>query len=147
MLYEKSGNTERAMVCMEDVLKIDPDYANALNFIGYTWADKGVNLDKAEEMIRKALVKKPDDGYIMDSIGWVYYKKGDYKKALDELLKAYDNIPNDPTIAEHLGDTYASLKEYSKAIEYFEKSMKLENKEEKKKVLEQKIKAIEDKIK
>jgi tetratricopeptide (TPR) repeat protein len=145
ILYEKNGDTERALQHMEDVLSIDPEYANALNFIGYTWAEKGINLDKAEEMIKKALMKRPDDGYIIDSIGWVYYKKGDYVNALTEILRAHQSLPDDPTIAEHLGDVYVSLKEYDKAIDYFEKSIKLEKKEDKKKILEMKIKSLEEK--
>ena len=100
------------MQIMEDVLKIEPDYPNALNFVGYSWAEKGIKLDEAEIMIKKALSKKPDDGAIIDSLGWVYYKKGNYQLALTELLKANQLVPDDPTIAEHIGDTYVSLKEY-----------------------------------
>jgi len=147
MLQEKNGDTEKALIYMEAVLKIDQEYPNALNFIGYTWADKGINLDKAEKMIKMALSKKPDDGYIIDSMGWVYYKKGDYDKALAELQKAYQKLPDDPTIAEHLGDIYASLKEYVKASEYYEKSLTLEKNEDKKKAISKKLKDIEEKVK
>ena len=147
MLYEKAGNTERALYYMDQVLKVDPEYAHALNFIGYTWAEKGINLDKAEEMIKKALKKRPEDGYILDSIGWVYFKKGDYKMALVEILKAYQALPDDPTIAEHLGDVYLKMGEYRKALDSFEQSDKLEKKEDKKKLLEQKIKGVQEKIK
>jgi len=147
MLHEKAGNNEKAILYMNNVLKIDPDYPNALNFIGYTWADQGINLERAEEMVRRAIAKKPDDGYIMDSMGWIYYRKGDYDSALKELLKAHQKLPDDPTIAEHVGDVYTALKEYGMAIEYFEKSMKLEKKEEKIRIIEKKIKAIEEKRK
>jgi tetratricopeptide (TPR) repeat protein len=147
MLHERLGETDKALNYMEEVLRIDPDYANALNFVGYTWADKGMNLPEAEEKIKKALNQKPDDAYIRDSIGWVYYKKGEYTQALTELLRAFQAMPDDPTIAEHLGDVYAALKEYGKAVEYLNKALGLEKKEDKKKRLEQKKKTIEEKMK
>ena len=59
---------------MEKVLEIDPNNAEALNFIGYSYADRGINLDEAEKMIVRALEIKPDNGYMMDSLGWVYFK-------------------------------------------------------------------------
>lgn len=147
MLYERLGDTDAALRYMDEVLQIDPDYANALNFVGYTWADKGINLPEAEEKIKKALDQKPDDAYIRDSIGWVYYKKGEYAKALNELLRAFQSLPDDPTIAEHLGDVYSALNEYVKAIEYFDKALGLEKKEDKKKQIEEKKKALEERIK
>jgi tetratricopeptide (TPR) repeat protein len=147
MLHERLGETDKAINFMEEVLRIDPDYANALNFVGYTWADKGINLPEAEAKIKKALSQKPDDAYIRDSIGWVYYKKGEYTQALTELLRAFQAMPDDPTIAEHLGDVYAALKEYGKAVEYFNKALGLEKKEDKKKQLEQKKKTLEEKMK
>ncbi len=142
MLYERLGETDTALRYMDEVLQVDPEYANALNFVGYTWADRGINLPEAEEKIRKALNKKPDDAYIRDSIGWVYYKKGEYAKALTELLRAFQSLPDDPTIADHLGDVYAALEEYSKAIEYFNKALGLEKKEDKKRQIEEKRKSL-----
>ena len=147
VLYEKIGDTERALKYMEDVLEVDPEHANALNFIGYSWADKEVNLDKAEEMIKKALEKKPDDGYIIDSLGWVYFKRGEYEKALIEIDKAYQKLPNDPTIAEHLGDVYAILKNYAKAKEHYERSITLEKDNEKKKIIKKKLMELEERHK
>jgi tetratricopeptide (TPR) repeat protein len=144
MLHEKTGNTDTALTFMEEVLKIDAEYANALNFIGYTWAEKGIRLDEAEAMIKKAITKKPEDGYILDSLGWVYYKKGNYNGALTAILKAHQLMPDDPTIAEHLGDVYAVMKDNTKAIHYYDKSIQLEKKEERRKILEVKIKQLKD---
>lgn len=143
-LYEKKGETEKALVVMEDVLKIEPDYPNALNFVGYSWAEKGIKLDEAETMIRKALLKKPDDGAIIDSLGWVYYKKGNYQLALTALLEASQLLPDDPTIAEHIGDAYTALKDYNKAFPYYEKSIQLEKDVKKKKAVEEKLKTIKE---
>ena len=144
MLHEKKGESDKALQIMEDVLKIEPDYPNALNFVGYSWAEKGIKLDEAETMIKKALSKKPNDGAIIDSLGWVYYKKGNYQLALAELLKANELVPDDPTIAEHIGDTYISLKEYNKAFPYYEKSIQLEKDVKKKKIIEEKLKSIKE---
>ena len=126
MLYEKKGESEKAFAVMEDVLKRDSEYSNALNFIGYSLAEKGIKLDEAETMIKKALSKRPDDGYILDSLGWVHFKKGNYREALDELLKANQLLPDDPTIAEHVGDIYTAMNEYRLALPYYEKSVQLE---------------------
>ena len=105
----------------------------------------GINLAEAEDKIKKALAKKPDDGYIRDSLGWVYFRKGDYKAALAELLRAFQMLSDDPTIAEHIGDVYTALQQQDKAIDYFKKSLSLEKKDDKKKQLEQKIKSLEEK--
>jgi tetratricopeptide (TPR) repeat protein len=145
MLLEKMGDNEKALTYMERVLKIDPEHANALNFIGYSWAEKGIRLDEAEAMIKKALSQKPDDGFIVDSLGWVYYKKGDLKGALTELLKAHELLPDDPTIAEHLGDTYSGLADSAKAIEYYKKAHTLEKKEDKKSGILEKLQTIQPK--
>ena len=89
---------------MKEVLEREPENPEALNYLGYTYADLGINLDEAEALITKALEYQPDDGYIVDSLGWVYYKKGRYEEALKELSRAQSLSPDDPVINEHLGD-------------------------------------------
>ncbi|MFN7135438.1 MAG: tetratricopeptide repeat protein, partial [Myxococcales bacterium] len=78
VLHEKRGEAEQAIARMRQVLAVNPLNASALNFIGYTWAELGQNLDEAEALIRKALELNPDNGAYVDSLGWVLYKKGDY---------------------------------------------------------------------
>ena len=124
---------------MRLVLKINPDHPQALNYIGYTYAEKGINLDEAEALIKRALELKPDDGYITDSLGWVYFKKGEIEKAVIELEKAHLLAPEDPVIAEHLGDAYASRNLIDKAIIMYERAMKLDPK---KTELKEKIKKL-----
>jgi Flp pilus assembly protein TadD len=143
MLFEKKGDNSTAMKYMEEILALEPDNAGALNFIGYSYAEKGINLDKAEAMIRKALEKRPEDGYIRDSLGWVFYSKGEYQKALAEILKAQELVADDPVIAEHLADTYGKLGQYDRAVDSLHKSIRLEKKEERKKLLEEKLKIFE----
>lgn len=126
MVLEKLNRQEEAIVYMQRVLEIEPENVSALNYIGYTWADMGVHLNKAQQFIEKALLQSPDDGYIMDSLGWVFYQQGKYSLALEYLLGAHALQPTDPVIAEHLGDTYVKLNQPQQAIGYYEKSLELD---------------------
>jgi Flp pilus assembly protein TadD len=77
-----------------------------LNYLGYSWVDQGVNLDEAFKMLRRAVDLRPNDGYIVDSLGWAHYKLGHYQEATDALEKAIDLKPADPVVNDHLGDAY-----------------------------------------
>jgi len=77
-----------------------------LNYLGYTYAEQGIKLNEAEALIRRALAISPHDGFYVDSLGWVYYRRGDYDKAIEYLERAVALAADDPTIAEHLGDAY-----------------------------------------
>ncbi|OQX00856.1 MAG: hypothetical protein BWK80_61115 [Desulfobacteraceae bacterium IS3] len=123
VVYDKWGRKRDSIEIMRKVIALDPKDANALNYLGYTYADLGENLDEAEQLIRDALKYKPDDGYIMDSLGWVYYKKGLYDKALEILEKSVKLVSDDPTIFEHIGDVYLMVGEKKKALEFFERSL------------------------
>ncbi|MCF8068438.1 MAG: tetratricopeptide repeat protein [Desulfobacterales bacterium] len=140
VIYDKWGRKDASIAAMKEVLKIDPAHANAMNYIGYTYADMGKNLDEAEQLIIEALKQKPDDGYITDSLGWVYYKKGDYDKAVLYLLKAFELVPDDPTILEHLGDAYLKKNDHDQALEFYKRS--LDNREDDKSEIEKKIKDL-----
>jgi tetratricopeptide (TPR) repeat protein len=129
--YDKKGDRIACIKEMKNVIRIDPEDANALNYLGYTYADLGMNLEEAEELIMRALKLKPDDGYITDSLGWVYYKKGDYEKALITLEKAVTLIPDDPILLEHLGDALIKTQNSEKALEYYKRSLKLKKKDTK----------------
>ena len=128
------------MSTMRKVIELDPKHANALNYLGYTYADLGTNLDEAERLIKEALKYKPNDGYITDSLGWVYYKKGEFEKALQYLQKAVEIVPDDPIMLEHVGDAYLKLNNKSRALEYYKKSLQYKEKDKEK--LEQKIREI-----
>jgi len=77
-----------------------------LNYLGYSWVDRGMNLDEAFKMLRKAVELRPNDGYIVDSLGWAHYKLGRYEEALRDLEQAIELRPADPVINDHLGDVY-----------------------------------------
>ena len=87
----------------------NPDNAPALNYLGYTWAEQGIRLDEAESLILRALEISPNDGYYIDSLGWVYYQRGEYEEAIEQLERAMDLASDDATIAEHLGDAYRMI--------------------------------------
>ena len=79
------------------------------------------------DLIRNALKIRPDSGYIIDSLGWVFFQKGLYDKALTSLEKAFSIIPDDPTITEHLGDVYFKKKEYKKSLDMYQKALSLKH--------------------
>ncbi len=123
VVYDVKGDKDRAMEQMRRVLAIDPDHADALNYIGYTYAEKGIKLEEAEQMIIRALEIKPDNGYIIDSLGWVYFQKGRFEKALAHLERAAELVPEDPIILEHLGDVYLQLNQPEKALNFYKRAL------------------------
>lgn len=106
MSYEQNGQWEKAQKDLETALKYQPDHPFVLNYLGYSWADLGVNLEKSRQMIERAVELRPEDGYITDSLGWVLYKMGRYKEAVPYLERAVELLPYDPVINDHLGDAY-----------------------------------------
>lgn len=106
MAYERANQWEKAEAQLKDALAFQPEHPYVLNYLGYAWADRGVNLKESLKMIEKAVSLRPDDGYITDSLGWVLYRMGEYQRAVPELEKAVELLPYDPTINDHLGDAY-----------------------------------------
>ena len=143
VIYDRQGKTDLAVEQMESVLSLNPEHPDALNYIGYTYADKGINLDEAEAMIKKALEYKPDNGYIIDSLGWVYFKKGLFDEALLQLKRAVELIPDDPVVLEHSGDIYIQMNDPATALKYYEKALR--KKEKDKKGLQEKIDLLNQK--
>ncbi|RDV02426.1 tetratricopeptide repeat protein [Undibacter mobilis] len=104
--YERSKQWPKAEADLKKALELFPDQPHVLNYLGYSWIDQGVNLDEGMAMIRKAVAQRPDDGYIVDSLGWAHYRLGNYEEAMKELERAIGLKPEDPTINDHLGDAY-----------------------------------------
>ncbi|MGM0451902.1 MAG: tetratricopeptide repeat protein [Thermodesulfobacteriota bacterium] len=123
VVYDRMGKKEKAIEQMKTVIDLDSEYADALNYLGYTYVDSGVKFEKAESLIRKALELKPDNGYILDSLGWLYFKKGRYEKALNYLEKAAEKVPDDPIILEHLGDAYQKRNQTEKALDAYQRAL------------------------
>jgi len=135
--YERAGNYDDAERCFEKSLQLAPDSAEALNYLGYMWADRGVKLDKARDLIEKAVKLEPQSAAYLDSLGWVLYKLDRPQEALGHIQKAIELSPDpDPTLYEHLGDIYAALKQTDKAREAWGKSLAVEPNEPLRKKLE-----------
>jgi tetratricopeptide (TPR) repeat protein len=128
IIYEKTNRLSESINEMEKVLKIDPNNAEALNFIGYSYADRGINLDEAEKMIVRALEIKPDNGYMMDSLGWVYFKQNKLSNAEKYLKQAMELLPDEAEIIEHMGDIYVKLNKTKEAREMYERVLKIDSK-------------------
>jgi len=142
IFLEKIGERKEAMIMMQAVIVLDPDNGAALNYVGYTWADNNLNLDKALEYIRKAVDLMPDDGYIRDSLGWIYFRMGDEEQAIIELEKASEMVEDDPVIKEHLGDVYLQNDQPEKAMAAYEASFELYEEPEQKKKIADKINSL-----
>ena len=106
MTYERLKQWQKAEPDFLRALELSKDQPLVLNYLGYTWIDMGINLEKGLEMISKAVDQRPNDGYIVDSLGWAYYKLGRFEEAVEELERAVELQTADPVINDHLGDAY-----------------------------------------
>ena len=102
--FEALKRYEKAADQIKKLFVIEPDNVEALNFLGYLYAEQGIHLNEAEKLILRALKQKPGNGYYLDSLAWVHYKRGDYNQALSFQRQAVGKIPDDPIMQEHLGD-------------------------------------------
>ena len=106
MAHEQAGKWSHAEKDLQKALIYQPNHPFILNYLGYGWADQGHNLSEALTMIRKAVSLRPTDGYITDSLGWVFYKLGRFEEAIPHLERAVELLPYDSVINDHLGDAY-----------------------------------------
>ncbi|MEQ1670249.1 MAG: tetratricopeptide repeat protein, partial [Hyphomicrobium sp.] len=104
--YERMKNWPAAEADLKRALKLAPEQPLILNYLGYSWIDQGRNMKEGMKLIEKAVQLKPDDGYIVDSLGWAHYKQGNYKDAVRYLERAVEIKPEDPTLNDHLGDAF-----------------------------------------
>jgi len=124
-LLERAGEFDSAIENMQRAIELNPMHSNAHNFLGYMYALEGRYLDKALDHLNKALAIQPRNGYFLDSLGWIYFKKGEPKKALSEIQKAMVYTPPDPVLYDHLGDIHYSLENYSEASDAWRMSLSL----------------------
>jgi tetratricopeptide (TPR) repeat protein len=136
---ERSDRLDEAIGVMESIITRNPDHAEALNFVGYCWADADSNLDRALQYINRAMALKPENGYIRDSLGWVHFRLGNLDRAERELLGALEQLPDDPHINEHLGDLYRTLDRPDTARTYYNAAYENFDDEAKKQAVRQKI--------
>lgn len=124
-LYERIKDIKKAIECFKKSVRLDSTLAEAYNYWGYILAERGEKLDTAEILIRKALKYEPENGYYLDSMGWVYFMRGMYDSARVYIEKAVKYVSDDPVILEHLGDIYFKLNDIEKAIEYWNRALKI----------------------
>ncbi len=143
LLLEENGQPKLAIKKMQQLLAINSQHAEALNYIGYTWADKNIHLKQALKLIQQAVRILPNNCYIHDSLGWAYYRLGEFEKARKELESAISLAPKDPFIYDHLGDVYLQLLLPGKALNSYKEAYILFSSQEKKMRVKNKIDTIE----
>lgn len=149
LIQDQKKDQDGAVRSMREVLKLNPKNANALNYIGYVYADRGEQLDEALNLLNQAIQIKPGDGYITDSLGWAHFKKGDVEKALVLIERAHTMVPDEPTVLEHLGDIHLSLKQpksRDRARRYFQQALAQLNKKKKTDDVERDKQRIQNKM-
>jgi tetratricopeptide (TPR) repeat protein len=135
--YERQKDYGHAEQAFQKCLELAPNFAEALNYLGYMWAEHGTKLDQAHELIEKAVKAEPKNAAFLDSLGWVLFKLNQPKEALTYALQAAQlSAEPDATVYDHLGDIYAALRQPDKAREAWRKSLSLEANEEVRKKIE-----------
>ncbi len=129
-IQDKAGLKDQCIQTMQTILQLDPENVSALNYLGYTYADMGVHLDQALDLIQRAMELKPHDGYITDSLGWVYYQLQDYEKAVQYLEQAAELSEFESIITSHLADAYAKNGQPAKALVTYKKALANAKKED-----------------
>lgn len=142
-MYDRIGNTSETIAQMRKVLEIDRDNVQALNYLAYTLAELNKNLEDAEGLARRALEKQPNDGYILDTVGWVLFKQGKMEESIRFLEKAYHEKSDEAVIAEHLGDAYLRYELWQKALRMYRKAAELETDTEKSARIREKLVSAE----
>jgi tetratricopeptide (TPR) repeat protein len=127
---EQAGLYNKAADLLRKSIALDPENsAEASNYLGYMWADHNMNLEEADAMIRRALQSDPNNASYLDSLGWVEFRKGQFDRALDDLLRAAKTAErDDPVVFEHIGDTYLKLNRTKDALEAWQKALSLDPK-------------------
>ena len=123
---ERTGDFERAVTMFRKSIELNPDNGEALNYLGYMWAEKGIHLDEALELIQKALKLEPDDGAYLDSLGWVLFKLGRDAEALTSLRRATELEKDDATVLDHLADVLLKLGQRDEAVATLRRALEAE---------------------
>jgi tetratricopeptide (TPR) repeat protein len=134
--YERTGQKDKAVAAFRRVIALQPDFHAALNYLGYTFAESGTNLEEALSLVSRALALDPDNGAYVDSLGWTYYRLGRPEQARGYLERAARLEPEDATLQEHLGDVYVALGQTERARQAYQRAIDLGGDPEKPETLE-----------
>ena len=124
--YERAGNKQSAEKVFLDILAKHPDHTQTLNYLGYMWAESGTNLERAAEMLKKAVAAEPRNGAYIDSLGWVYFRQGNLEMAEKYLTDASHLLPRDATVHEHLADVAAKRGNVVRALKLYREALLLD---------------------
>ena len=125
-IYERSNDRASAEKIFNAILEKKPEHAPTLNYLGYMWAESGINLDRAAELLNKAVSQEPRNGAFIDSLGWVYFRQGKLDLAEKYLLDATHLLPRDATVQEHLGDVFAKRGDLMRALTTYRHALSLD---------------------
>ena len=125
-VYDKLDRFEDVVRAMKTVLQLDPHHADALNYLGYSYAERGVEIEEAVSLTKLAVSLKPNNGYYVDSLGWAFFKMGLLEEALVEIKRAVSLVDDDPVIFEHLGEIYFEQNHFDQAKEAWLHSLELD---------------------
>ncbi len=144
-VQDEAGQRQACIDTMKALILIDPEHASALNYLGYTYAEMGIHLDQALKFIQRALEIRPGDGYITDSLGWIYFKKQEYDKAVYYLEQAVALSEYETVIAAHLADVYVKTGDREKAVSLYKKALDNAREDQEKEIREikEKLKHLE----
>lgn len=141
-LYDQTGDFKRLNENFLKVIELNPENALALNYLGFAYAEKNFSLKEAENYVLRALKVKPDDGYIIDSLAWIYYKMDRYPEAADLLKKATALVPDEAVILEHLGDVLSKMNHHDEARKVYAEALKNSKEDVEKKRIGSKLKTL-----
>lgn len=142
-VQDRLGEKDDVVVTMKKVIEMDPNHVQGLNYLAFTYAESDQHLEDAEKLARRALEMEPNDGFILDTLGWVLYKKGDVKGSIKALEAAVKVQPTESVIAEHLGDAYYKNQLVEKARQMYRRAVEAESDESKAKAIRAKITALD----
>jgi tetratricopeptide (TPR) repeat protein len=145
-MQDHVGDRDGTIKSMRRVLELDSDHVQALNFLAYVFGDSGRNLEEAETLARRALDLQPDDGYILDTLGWILFKKGNFAESVRTLEAAYKKQQNEAVIAEHLGDAYYQSQMPEKAKKLYQRAAESETNVSSLEKIRAKILAVDQQI-
>ncbi len=143
IVLERLGKWKEAEEDLIKSLELYPDQPDILNYLGYSWIDRNINLEEGEKLLKKAVKLAPNNGYILDSLGWSYYKTKKFDKAIKYLEKAVEYVPNDAVITDHLADAYLAGGRQKEAIFQWNRALSFDPDEDLRQEIQEKIKSTE----
>ena len=147
-VLDTAGQRQQSIETMKTIIRLDPKHASSLNYLGYTYAEMGIHLDQALELVQQALEIRPEDGYITDTLGWIYFKKQAYDKAVFYLEKAVELSDYETVIAAHLAEAYLETGQQKKAIAMYKKALDNARQDQKEEIqkIEEKLKSLKNTV-